>query len=448
MLGNKKIILFFTSILLSSTAIAKQDNIVIYNSGNNSDGYGFVSLYRDIDIKIPKQKIRFGELLDDYKPDTLIAISLTDKNTKIISQEYQESQYILQSMIGKMVNIIMIGATKPVSGKIINSDNSNTTILNNDKITILTNSNIAEITLANNDYINQKYVDLTIDSKKTGTHNMLFNYKTSALSWRPHYKLIITEENGEDVILQLQADALITNNDKNPLKDVKLELIAGNVGASFNPRELKMALSSDMNTEQSNSSSDYQIYDIKDNVTIGGKTTLRTAIIETKEGIKATKILESSNHDYNRVKRKIIIPNTTQNNMDIAMPSGLVDAYNKQDNKIMFIGQLMTQNIEKGGEISLEIGESFNVTTKREITQTRTTNEGKNREEDVVITISNKNNIEEKIKLIEDGSYMQDWKIINESMKYNKITNNNVEFVVKLNPNETKIISFTVRTSN
>ena len=145
-----------------------------------------------------------------------------------------------------------------------------------------------------------------------------------------------------------------------------------------------------------------------------------------------------------KVKAYLSFENSKEKGLGMPLPAGRirVNQMDNQDNSLEFIGEDIIDHTPRNENISIELGNSFDVVGER--TQTNIV-VGKNEiTETFEIKIRNQKDSSTKVKVVEPLYRWSNWKITETSDDYVKQNSSTIEYNVKLKPEEEKVIAYTV----
>lgn len=110
--------------------------------------------------------------------------------------------------------------------------------------------------------------------------------------------------------------------------------------------------------------------------------------------------------------------------------------------QLLLIGEDSVGNVPKGERFELHVGKAFDVVAE----QKRTSSRSLGREgEEASFSVSVSNRKEDAITVIVGERIPGDWKMLESSADYERVTANRVEFKLAVGANEEKTIQFSVR---
>ncbi len=244
-------------------------------------------------------------------------------------------------------------------------------------------------------------LSLRVDSKRPGRRGLNLSYLTSGINWSADYVAMFDEDSKK---MDLQGWATLENLTQTSFRDAELSVIAGYVGkvndnnryynyntGPFNSgpywrhynksrNQLQQRVNQQRNrnnqrqagTESSPQErvGDNLLYRLPHKTSLAANQKKQITIVDTSN-VKAEKSYEYYNwgfeslNDPQNVDSRIKFSNSRAGGLGEALPSGTVRVYTKDKNdKVQFIGEEAISHIAGGSDMSLKIGEAFDITVK------------------------------------------------------------------------------------
>jgi hypothetical protein len=131
--------------------------------------------------------------------------------------------------------------------------------------------------------------------------------------------------------------------------------------------------------------------------------------------------------------------------LGINLPKGIIKVYNDNNNQIEFIGEALINDISEDETLQFEIGKANDVKFSQKIITNQTISD-KIYVTEAEFKINNYANKEQEVH-ITDNLFEKN-EIIESSEKYEKISNSQVLYKIKIAPKSEKIIKLKVRFYN
>ena len=217
-----------------------------------------------------------------------------------------------------------------------------------------------------------------METATAGTLDIDLKYLASGISWKSDYVLNLKKD-----VLDLTGWITVNNNSGVAYKNADITCLAGEVNRAkeehkYDNRRLyksKSVMAMPMDDVAEESFSGYHIYKIPFRETIANKQQKQISFIDKKE-IAYIRYGVASNSNFNKIEQKLTFTNTIQfkntkeNNLGIALPTGVVRMYQKDSsNETHFIGEQRVHNIPEDENVTLAIGTLFDAVGERTITK-------------------------------------------------------------------------------
>ena len=359
----KKIIL-----IISTISLLFSNSITIYN--NN---LAHINESQKISLKEGLQEIKFKNL-----PNSIIVDSISPifkDSVKLISQTYKYNPLNIHNLLKANLNsevefYSQDKQKKLLKGKLINL---NPTIIESDKKYYIVDSNSIVFNKLPKNIDYKPYLIWKVESKKAKDSSVELSYLLNGINWSSNYTATLNDDT-----LNLKAWANIVNKSGKEFKDVNVELIAGVVNRHrgniapmarmYKSKVMSMEASADINMPPK-SISGYHIYKLPNRVTLLNNQSQQIVMLEAKN-IKYKRYAVANNSYFNRYQERKInfsqqikFKNSKENALGLPLPQGLVRVYKSKH----YLGDSQIGNIPKNENITLNIGQMFDVVGKQKI---------------------------------------------------------------------------------
>ncbi len=355
-------------LITATSSLLFSNSITIYN--NNLAN---VNETKKIFLKKGLQKIKFTNL-----PNSIIVDSISptfENGVKLISQSYKNNQLsinkLLKANLNSEVEFYMQDKQKKLlKGKLVNL---NPTIIDSNKKYYIVDSNsiIFNKLPKNIDY--QPYLIWDIDSKVEKASSVELSYLLNGINWHCNYTVTLTDDT-----LNLKAWASIVNKSGKEFKDENVELIAGVVNRDkiniapmarmYKSNSIGIEASADVNMLPKGISG-YHIYKLPNRVSLLNNQSKQVVMISAKN-IKYKRYAVANNSYFNRYQERKIsfsqqikFKNSKENALGLPLPQGLVRVYKSKH----YLGDSIIGNTPKNENITLNIGQMFDIVGKQKI---------------------------------------------------------------------------------
>jgi hypothetical protein len=451
-------------------------------TGQNVPGYALVRQERNVNLDKSRTTIRFTDVAALIDPTTVSFTSLTDPDsTRVIEQNYQfdlvNTEKVLQKYIDNEISVeqqrgdkteIIDGVLTSTAGNLIlRKDDGSVRIVNGYsgiKLPKLPGGLITKPTLV-----------WDIATGKPGPHRTRVAYQTTGITWWADYNFTYSEgSNANACKLDAGAWVSILNQSGGSYQDAKLKLIAGDVQRALPPpppRALmkgraEMAMADAAPAFEEKAFFEYHLYTLGFPTTLADNSTKQIELFPVARGVPCEKTLlyvgqASPYYNYGnpmvdrnfgvesnkKVDVFISFKNSKENKMGMPLPAGRirVSKLDTADNSLEFIGEDRIDHTPKNEKVLLKLGSAFDVVGERRQVDFRIDTNGKWMEEDIEIKIRNQK--DEAVTVIAKESLYRwtNWRILKNSMAYEKQDAHTIHFPVKLAKGAEGIVRYTVR---
>ncbi len=455
--------------------------LTVYNGG-----YALVKEQRVFNLTVGNQLIKVEDVAAMIEANSVSIRSLSAPGSFTVwEQNYQydliSTTAILNKAVGKKITLnrvlpngqmqSIIGTLMSAPSAIVSDENGNQrysyngmVIKTDDGRILLNPSGEIEVNSIPNELISKPTLVWTVDSKRAGANTVAMTYLTGGMSWKADY-VISLDKSG----LQGDVKGWVTMNNYSgtTYENAKLKLLAGDVNRVQNsPRGGLGGIQSKSMMEdamQAESFADYHLYTLPRSTTIRDKEIKQLNLLEAS-AVKFTRRLvvdpamntyrgyRPNPGDFNQpdMKPNIFIDfvNDAANQLGIALPKGTVKVFQPDSTGSMqMIGENQIDHTPKDEKLSILVGQAFDVRVTRKRTSfnyIRVADSNRGAVESFEVEFRNRKDVPESVELIE--RYWGEHKITASSVTPVSIDSNTYRYVVKLNANEVKKITFTVET--
>lgn len=357
-------------------------SITVYN-----DNLALVQDERRLDVPAGRTRLEFKDVSASIKPET---VALSGPGLAVVEQNFDYDLLTPAKMMEKAVgHEIAIVRTLPngheVTEKaIVLSTNDGVVLKIGNRIEVLRDDGIPTRVIFSSIPENlraQPTLSVTVDAAAAGPRDTTLSYLTTGLSWKADYVALFDEKKSS---LRLQGWVTLTNNSGTSYKDAKTQLVAGDVNVSDDDgnawqRRQSAARSAGTEAADQPSIADYYLYPLPERVTIAEAQTKQVGFLDLP-GVSAKKVYEyraggfASDDNPEHVQVAIDFSNKSK-----ALPAGTVRVYLKdQAGDAKFAGENTVDHTPAGSELSIKIGDAFDVTVQptlvssEKISRTRT----------------------------------------------------------------------------
>ena len=220
-------------------------------------------------------------------------------------------------------------------------------------------------------------LSVAVDSSVSGRRDAQLTYLTTGISWRGDYVAVFNEK---DETMSLQGWATINNQTDTNFEDAELAVVAGQIGNQNNRNQYnRNRYNNNRNNAQRRGGleagtaeriGDNYIYPLPGRTTLATKQTKQISFVDA-DVIKARKVYEfypqgfQTRENPESVDSRIAFSNSKAGGLGEALPKGTVRVYSKDKrDKSQFVGESEIGHMAAGSDISMKIGEAFDITVQ------------------------------------------------------------------------------------
>ena len=375
------------SFVVAGSAIAAEPlpqlSLTVYNTD-----LALVQDIRHLDVPAGRTRLEFKDVSASIRPET---VTLSGKGLSVVEQNFDYDLLtpakMMEKAVGKQIKIVR---TIPGTGK--ETTETATVLSVNDGVVLRIGNRIEAL---RDDGIPTRVVfdsipenlrasptlSVTVDATSAGARDVTLSYLTTGLSWKADYVALFDEAQSS---LRLQGWVTLTNTSGTKYNDARTQLIAGDVNLSGSQQDWQRQqeqrnFNGGTNSAGQTSIADYLLYSLPEKVTIAENQTKQVGFIDL-HGVKAAKTYEFRAGDFSSNENAQHVASVLKfSNDEKALPAGVVRVYmHDEAGESKFVGENQLGHTPAGSEVSIAIGEAFDVTAQstlvssEKITKTRT----------------------------------------------------------------------------
>ena len=446
----------------ASASFAADPALTIYNGG-----YAVVRETLPIDLKSGLNQVSFAGATAQVEADSVILRDIAGKaEFQILEQSYRNdpvSQAMLMSLFeGKTLEFVRREANKPDSviiGKVVRSGyvpsgNYVEPIIEVDgKLQFLLPGSPIFPSLGT-DNILKPTLNWKLNSASSGKINAEVAYLSRGFTWEASYNLVATDKSD---LLDVVGWVTMNNQSGMTFADAKLKLMAGDVhrvveagiqpfgGVSAMAANIVMA--DKVVTEKS--FDEFHLYTLGNPVALRDKETKQVEFVRAT-GVKAARVYVFDGLYQGGGVGKVQVyrefKNAEANKLGLALPKGKVRFYSQDaDRQLEFVGENQIDHTPKDEIIRVLTGNSFDLVGEHRITNEN--EDGANRVATQIVEVKVRNRKKEpvEIRVREHAVRSNTWTLTAQSQPHEKKDAQTFEFRVPLQPDEEKVITYTIR---
>ena len=443
-------------------SFAADPALTIYNGG-----YAVVRETLPIDLKSGLNQVSFAGATAQVEADSVILRDVAGKaEFQILEQSYRNdpvSQAMLMSLFeGKTLEFVRREANKPDSviiGKVVRSGyvpsgNYVEPIIEVDgKLQFLLPGSPIFPSLGT-DNILKPTLNWKLNSASSGKINAEVAYLSRGFTWEASYNLVATDKSD---LLDVVGWVTMNNQSGMTFNDAKLKLMAGDVhrvveagiqpfgGGSAMAANIVMA--DKVVTEKS--FDEFHLYTLGNPVTLRDKETKQVEFVRAT-GVKAERVYVFDGLYQGGGVGKVQVyrefKNAEANKLGLALPKGKVRFYSQDaDRQLEFVGENQIDHTPKDEIIRVLTGNSFDLVGEHRITNENEDGANRVATQTVEIKVRNRKKEPVEIRVREHAVRSNTWTLTTQSQPHEKKDAQTFEFRVPLQPDEEKVITYTIR---
>ncbi len=433
--------LFFTALVSVSTVFApaqandpadahpdasKALSLTIYG-----DKRALVEDVRDIRFAGGEEVVELPGVSSAILPQS---VTIKAANMEIIEQNFDfdllTPEKLMEKAVGEFVEIVK---TNPATGREMRetakvlSVNNGVVIQVGDRIEVLRDDKIPTRVIFPKVPENLRAsptLSLRVDAS-AGTREANMTYISSGLTWKTDYVVMFAEAAKK---MSLQGWATIDNTTNTTFHDAEIAVVAGHVNKASghnrynNNRQNYNQRRGGIEAGSADRIGDNYIYTLPGQTTLASKQKKQISFVDA-EAIKAEKVYEYRNNGYAtnknpvNVDSRIAFSNSSAAGMGEALPAGTVRVYTEDKNgKAQFIGENTIGHIAAGSDISMKIGNAFDITVKPTLIKNNKVSNFVS-EYEMLLEVRNASRKDVKVNIYQNlAQYWSDYEVLEESV--------------------------------
>ncbi|MDB5426240.1 MAG: hypothetical protein JWR43_215 [Phenylobacterium sp.] len=437
-------------------------SLTVYNSD-----LALVQDIRNLSIAAGRQRLEFKDVSARIRPET---VSLVAADVGIVEQNFDYDlltpEKLMEKAVGRQVQIVRInpgnGAQVTETATVL-SVNGGVVLKIGDRIEVLRQDDVPTRVIFDGIPQNLRAkptLSVTVDSGKAGARPATLSYLTNGLSWKADYVAMFDEGPGK---LDLQGWVTLTNTSGVDYPDAAVQLVAGDVNLANNEQEYWQRRQTARNTSVRRggvgggpvetgptSVADYYLYPLPGHTTVAQNQTKQVSFLDAK-GAAARKAYEYRAYWFETLQTPasadvaVQFSNSSHAGLGHQLPGGIVRVYVRdQAGEPKFVGENRIDHTPQGSDISVKIGEAFDVTVQP--TVVAQDGAGKTRSRYRMSYLVRNAKAQPVTVVIRQGGLWREGKVIDESLKSRRLDAYNLAWDVPVPANGETTLTFTVET--
>lgn len=444
----KQTILAALILIFAGSSFADDMAVTVYNSN-----LGVISETRELDVIKGTGKLAIQDVPSQIDPASVRfnivgdgnGFALLEQNYAydLVSPDKINSKYIDHEieMVDKKGNLY--------KGTLLSANRSSFILMDeNKKIKTINGDNIAEINfpalpdgLITRPTLFWLYNSNVADKLKTN-----ISYQTGGMNWTAEYVGLLSSD---EKTLDLSGWASITNNSGKTFNDAKLKLVAGDIQRAdqVNIRGGRMMETSYMVDKaagfEEKSFFEYHLYTLPRKATLANNEQKQISLFDPAQSGVTKSFMYQPEKNNEQVAVVIEMKNSQDNGLGMPLPEGRVRLFKADDDgSLILLGEDNIDHTPKDETLKMRVGYAFDIKAKEDLmNQRRISNKVEERDIKVELT----NHKETEVVVEYEKQLYGYWEITAANFDYNKKNANTITGKVKIAPDETITLEYTVR---
>ncbi len=444
--------IIFTALLMTGLwgQTDKDLRVTVYNNDQ-----ALVKTRIQRDLKPGVSTIELGDVAASLIPTTVKLSPANDSaGIRIIEQNYRydlvNEDQLLKKYLGADVDVILRNDEK-ISGKLLSYTGSVIILKTSGGTEVIQRSFVANLKCPEpkEKLFVKPTLEWSVEAAKPGSYSLDLSYLTSGMSWKAEYVAVLNNPENQ---LNLSSWINLNNHSGARFEDTKLKLVAGTLHRARQPNLLRgrgqylEAAARPKQIVAERKFFDYHIYEVNYPVTLNDREEKQIQWLQPKNVSVAKRYFyENGNERESNLDVRVKFKNDKASGLGEPLPGGTVRVFKRDtDGALELAGEDNLDHTSVEDEVTLTLGEAFDVKGARTVTG-RSTKREKYHRETVEITLKNRKEKESApITVIENFWASGEWKIKDNSDPYHKRNANSIEFNVTLAPKSEKTITYTL----
>ena len=445
------VVLMALAVAASQAAAEPGVSITIYNRD-----LALVKDVREMGIESGVSELRFDDVAARIDPTSVHFKVLAGHPASVWEQNYRFDLASASKILEKYLetDIDVIGEDGDLfTGRLVSFDNSSIVLdqgrgtgpvltLNREKV-----SYIRFPTLPSG-LISKPTLVWKLGADEDGDRLVEVTYMTSSINWHAEYVGVI---DAGDENIDLAAWVSIDNRSGATYEDAQLDLVAGDIHRAEERRMLDMVVGEAEGAAfakaaapsfQEESLFEYHLYKLDTPATVADREIKQLTFFPSTD-VAVEKVFEFDYHKGGDVRVLLEFENSEEAGIGMPLPAGKVRMY-KADSvgALQFIGEDRIDHTPKDEDVSLYMGNAFDVAAERKTLATRRLTD-RVREEDYEVSLRNHKDEDVVIRLIDHPRGF--WTMIRTTHDFEKTEAYRIEFSVPVERDGEAVVRYTVR---
>jgi hypothetical protein len=436
-------------------------DLTVYNSD-----IGLVKEIRQFELKSGVNQVAVTDVPAQIIPESVHFRSLDDPDAVVLEQNYEYdivgSQKLLEKYVDQAIVVITEDGSRHegillsgASDIIIQTPSGGVDVLKYDQVRQFSFPELPE------GLITKPTLQWLVDATRAGRQEVEIAYLTQGITWEANYVLVLAQD---DTRLDLDGWITLDNRSGATYEDARLKLVAGEINrVQETPqpgpvyKEMDMAVGGGGPPVEQREFAEYHLYEIPRPVTIRDNQTKQIQFLNARD-VPADKIFvfdswaTNLRPDNGVMKGNVMVKvrfDTGEEGVNAQLPAGIVRLYQPDvDGSPLFIGEDRIDHTPKGEEVTLTVGEAFDLVGERKQTEYKRLGEDAWRETNQITVRNHKEKETVQIHVVEHLSNWLNWEILNASPgDYVQLNSSTIEWVLTVPPGGEATVTYTVEYS-
>ena len=440
-----------------------------------SKGYAVVKDRRMMDIPKGVGTVRFTDVASTIDATSVLFKSLTDPKASVLEQNYECDLVSAGKLLDKYIDrpIEVVTDKSVYKGKLLSFDGRQIVLdKDGDGIVMVQRAdNVRDIRFSElpGGLLTRPTLLWLVATDKPGKQLVEVTYQTGGMGWHAEYVMVLGDK---DATADLSGWVSVDNKSGKTYRDAKLKFIAGDVRRSrprmSRPSSGRWATTrtSYMAPMEEKACFEYQMYTLPRTSTVADNETKQLEMFTPARGLKVAKRFlynplgelrwgrggRYTDRSYGattaskKVNVFIEFRNSKENKLGIPLPAGKVRVYKQDpaDKALEFIGEEKIDHTPKDEDLSLRIGNAFDMVGERKQTNFLVESARHWMQEQIEIKIRNHKEQDVVVRIKEPLYRWVSWRITEKSHEFTKLDSRNIAFDVPVEKDGETVVTYTV----
>lgn len=444
----------------SSTRDQTNVEVTVYN--NN---LGLIKDTRGVQVPVGAGELRFMDVASSIMPVTVHVKSLNAPDKfAVLEQNYEydliDYNKLLNKYVGRDIKLVSWNQYQDrkevVEARLVSNNNGDPVYEIGNEIYLGYPGSQILPKLPENLIANPTLMWMYQNESKAA-HQLEVSYLTGGIGWKADYVFVL---NRDDTAGDLSGWVTVDNKSGATYKDAKLKLVAGEVQRAREQAGramdylMEMAKAPAAPQFEEKGFFEYHIYDLQRRTTIKDRQTKQISLLEAGDVKTQKEFLVYGQSGYftgyyrpqspkQDVSVYIKFDNKEENRLGMPLPAGVIRFYKKDaQDSLQFVGEDRIEHTPKDEEVSVKVGEAFDVAAERRQTDYRRLTTQLH-ESEWEITLRNHKEEDVTVGIVEP--LYGNWQVIASSHPYEKKDAFTIRFDVKVPKDEEVKVTYRLR---